>query len=228
VPDVFLHQKLRLEPGEATQWVEVRAVPNVLITVQQLDSQGKPHKSHEINVSGRFGDTAWWGEGRPDENGRILLKAPKGLADARFDLLVNEHQSTRYRWSSDSPWRNENQITVRRLEQDVNEMSVTYYSSPVLLVRAVAEDGSTIAGFKCRVVYSEDRKPYEESPNWISGVSDDVNFEKQQDGRWRSQSLLPGESVNLTVEVAGYQSWSQVFSLPEDVTQEVEAKLQKE
>jgi RNA polymerase sigma factor (sigma-70 family) len=228
VPDVFLHQKLQLEPGNATQWIEIHAVPNVVIAIQQLDSQGKPHKAHEVNVSGRFGDTSWWGEGRPDENGRIVLKAPKGLADARFYLLVNEHQATRFRWSSDSPWRNEDQITVPTLDHDVNGMSVTYYTSPVLLVRAVAEDGSTIPGFKCSVVYSDDRKPYEQPPHWISGVAGDVNFEKQQDGRWRSESLLPSENVNLTVEAAGYQSWSQAFSLPEDVTQEVEAKLQKQ
>jgi hypothetical protein len=228
VPDVFLHQKLRLEPGTATQWIEIRAVPHVVIAIQQLDSQGNPHKAHEINLSGRRGDTGWWGEGRPDENGKILLKAPKGLVDARFDLMVNEHQSTRYRWSSDSPWRNEHQITVPTLDHDVNEMSVTYYTSPVLLVRAVAEDGSIIPGFKCQLVYPNDRKSYEQPPNWISGVPGDVDFTKQQDGRWRSQSLLPSENVTLTVKAAGYQAWSQVLSLPEGVTQEVEAKPQKE
>ena len=228
IPDVFLHQKLRLEAGKAMQWVEIRAVPSVLITIQQLDSQGNPHKTHEIMLSGRFGDTGWWGEGRPDENGRILLKAPKGLANARFDFLVNEHQSTRYRWSNDSPWRNEHQITVPTLDHDINQMSVTYYTSPVVLVRAVAEDGSTIPGFKCKLVYASDRKPYEQPPNWIRGIEGDVNFETQQDGRWRSQSLLPSENVTLTVEAAGYQPWSQVFSFPEGVTQEVEAKPQKE
>lgn len=228
VPDVFTHQKVWLESGTPTQWMEIRAVPHVLITIQQLDSRLKPHKNHEINLSGRLGDTGWWGEGRPDENGRILLKAPQGLANARFDLLVNEHQSTRYRWSDDSPWRNENQITTPILAHDTNEMSVIYYTSPVLLVRAVSEDGTAIPDFKCRLVYSEDRKPYEQRPHWINGIQGDVLFEKQQDGRWRSESLLPDENVTLTVEAPGFQSWSQSYVLTEGTTQEIEPRLQKQ
>lgn len=228
VPDVFVHQNVSLESGEPTRWIEIHAVPHVLITIQQLDGKGAPHKSHEINVSGRLGDASWWGEGRPDETGRILLKAPQGLTNARFDLLVNEHQSTRYRWSDDSPWRNEHQITVPVLDHDTNEMSVMYYTSPILLVQAVAEDGTAIPNFRCQLVYSEDRKPYERPPHWVRDVSGDVDFEKQQDGRWRSESLLPDENIMLTVEALGFQPWSQSYTLPEGVTEEVEAKLQKQ
>jgi RNA polymerase sigma factor (sigma-70 family) len=227
VPDVFVHQKVSLESGEPTPWVEIHAAPHVLITIQQLDSKSTPHKAHEINVSGRLGDASWWGEGRPDETGRIQLKAPKGLTDVRFDLLVNEHQSTRYRWSNDSPWRNEHQVPAPILDHDTNEMSVMYYTSPILLIRAVSEDGTTIPDFKCQLVYGNDRKPYEQAPHWISGAAGDVNFEKQQDGRWRSESLLPDENVTLTIEATGFQPWSQSYTLPEGATQEVEAKLQK-
>jgi hypothetical protein len=227
VPDVFMHQKLSLESGRPSQWIEIRAVPHVLITIQQLDSKGRPHKSHEIHLSGRLSDSGWWGEGLPDETGKILLKAPQGLTDARFNISVNEHQSTRYRWSDDSPWRNEHEITVPILDQDINEISVMYYTSPVLLVRAVSEDGAAIPGFKCELVYPNDRKPYEHPPRWISGARGDINFEKQQDGRWRSESLLPDEHVTLSVEAAGFQPWSQSYTLPEGVTQEVEAKLEK-
>jgi hypothetical protein len=228
VPDVFTHQKVSLEPGQPTQWVEIRAVPHVLITIQQLDGKGNPHKSHEIRLSGRIGDTVWWGEGRPDDTGRIQLKAPQGLANARFDLTVNEHQSTRYRWSDDSPWRNEHEITAQILDHDTNEMSVMYYTSPVLLVRAVSEDDTAIPDFKCQLVYPIDRKQYDQPPRWISGAAGDVNFEKQQDGRWRSQSLLPDENVTLTVEAPGFEPWSQSYILPEGVTQEVDAKLVKQ
>lgn len=157
-----------------------------------------------------------------------MLKAPQGLANARFDLLVNEHQSTRYRWSDDSPWRNEHQITLPILEHDTNQMSVIYYTSPVLLVRAVSEYGNPIPDFKCRLVYSNDRKPYEQPPHWIGGVQGDVYFEKQQDGRWRSESLLPDENVTLIVEASGFQPWSHSYALAEGVTQEVEAQLQKQ
>jgi RNA polymerase sigma factor (sigma-70 family) len=225
VSDVFMHQRVRIEGGQATQSMEIRAVPHVVLGIQQLDGQGNPHKTHEVNVSGRLGDTGWWGEGRPDQDGRIAVKVPQGLADVRIGLLVNEHQSTRYRWSNDSPWRNENEITAAILDHDTNEISVMYYTAPILLVRATAEDGSAIPAFKCQVTYANDRKPYTQPPHWINGDSGDVNFEKQQDGRWRSQSLLPNEDLSLTVEAEGFQTWSQSINLAEGASQEIEAKL---
>ena len=143
-------------------------------------------------------------------NGTDLLAEFRATrAEADFSELVRRYTNLVY------------SIAKRRV-------SVTYYTSPVLLVRAVAEDGTATPGFKCKLVYSNDQKPHEQPPNWISGVGGDVDFEKQQDGRWRSQSLLPDENVILTVEAAGFQPWSQSMSLSEGATQEVEAKLQKQ
>lgn len=228
VSDVFLHQKLQIQAGQATQSIEIRAAPQVVLGIQQLDGQGHPHKTHEIPVSGRLGGTAWWGEGRPDQNGRVVVKVPQGLADVRIELMVNEHQSTRYRWSNDSPWRNEHEMTAAILDHDTNEISVMYYTAPVLLVRAVADDGSAISNFKCQITYANDRKPYTQAPHWINGDSGDVNFDKQQDGRWRSQSLLPDEDFLLMVEAEGFQTWSQSINLAEGATREIEAGLQKQ
>jgi hypothetical protein len=58
-------------------------------------------------------------------------------------------------------------------------------------------------------------------------VGGDVDFEKQADGRWRSEGLLPDENLRLTVEAEGYQSYSQPVNLPEGSTREVEARLQR-
>jgi hypothetical protein len=228
VPDVFLHQKLQIAAGPATQTMVIRAVPHVLIAIQQLDGQGQPHKTHAVHVSGRLGNTAWWGEGSPDPDARIVVKVPQGLADVRISLSVNEHQSTRYRWSTESPWRNEHDMTAAILDHDAREISVMYYTAPILLIRAVAEDGSAIAPFKCQINYANDRKPYTQPPHWINGDSGDVNFEKQQDGRWRSQSLLPDEDLSLTVEAQGFQAWTQTINLSEGASTEIEAKLHKQ
>ncbi|MGA2245164.1 MAG: hypothetical protein ABSH48_09210 [Verrucomicrobiota bacterium] len=228
VPDVFLHQPLHLDSGQASATVEIRAVPHVLVAMQQLDSQGNPHKTHEVHVSGQIGGTAWWGEGRPDDNGKILLEVPRTLVDARFDLSVNEHQSTRYRWSDDSPWSNEHQMRRAVLDQDLQDISVVYYTAPILLVRATAEDGTPVPAFKCELAYAGDRKPSPEAPRWISGIAGDVDFEKQPDGRWRSESLLPDENLLLTVQADGFQPYTQTVNLPEGATREIEARLQKE
>lgn len=231
VTDVFLHQKLHLEEGQATQTIEIRAVPHVLVGIQQLNSQGQPHKSHEINFFGQLGGATWWGTGRPDDNGRITMKVPKGLTNAQFDIMVNEHQSARYRWSDDAPWRNEHKMRAAVLDQDTTNISVTYYASPIVLVRAQAPDGSTITNFKCAITFPEGRKPYDHrydaTPHWNSGATGDVDFEKQQDGRWRSEGLLPDEKAQLTVQAEGYQSWSNSVALPEGVTREIVVTLER-
>lgn len=228
VPDVFLHQKIHLDSSQPTASTEIRAVPHVVVTIQQLNSKGSPHKTHEINASGQLDGNAWWGDGRPDENGKIVLKVPRGLMNARFDLQVNEHQSTRYRWSDDSPWGNEHSMTAAVMDQDQTNVSVIYYTSPVLLVRATAEDGSSVTNFKCQLDYAKGRKQWAKPPNWISGAGGDVDFEKQPDGRWRSESLLPDEYVKLTVQADGFQTSTQTVSLPEGATREVVAKLERQ
>ena len=142
--------------------------------------------------------------------------------------MVNEHQATRLRWSNDSPWSNEHQATAPVLDHDLPDVSVVYYTSPILLVRAGAEDGTAVPDFKCSLAYAQDRKPQVPTPNWISGVSGDVDFEKQQDGRWRSQSLLPDEDLVLTVRASGFQTYSNSINLPEGTTREVVATLSKQ
>jgi len=228
VPDVFLHQKLQIEAGQTEQSVEIRAVAHVVVGIQQLDGQSNPHKTHEIMISGLVGNTVWWEEARPDQNGKIMAKIPRGITKVRIVPSLNEHQSMRYRWSEDSPWRNEAEMTAPVLDHDTNGISVMYYNAPMLLVRAVAEDGSPITGFKCGADYAADRKPNPDPPGWVSGAKGDVDFEKQQDGRWRSESLLPDEDIMVTVKADGFQTWSGSVHLAEGATQEIEAPLKRQ
>jgi hypothetical protein len=228
VPDVFLHQSVTLEQGKTTQSVEIRAVPHVVIEIQQLDSAGKPKKSHEIMLNGRKSESGfYWTEGRPDANGKIVIKAPKGLTETELNLLANEHGATRFRWSQKGRLNNDRKIHLGTLSSDVKNLFVIYYTSPIVLVRAVGEDGSPIKEFKPNVFYGRDRRTDRDEFRWISGLTGDVNFEKQQDGRWRSESLLPDESFILTIEADGYHPWSERFSLPEGAVKELEVKLNK-
>ena len=42
-------------------------------------------------------------------------------------------------------------MTVAILDHDTTEISVVYHTAPILLVRAVADDGGAISEFKCQV-----------------------------------------------------------------------------
>jgi hypothetical protein len=95
------------------------------------------------------------------------------------------------------------------------------------LIKAVAEDGTVIKDFKPQIIYPSDKKTSASAPHWINGLQGDVHFEKQSDGRWRSESLLPDEKFLLIVEADGYKPWCDRFTLPEKDVKEVEVRLQK-
>ena len=59
------------------------------------------------------------------------------------------------------------------------------------------------------------------------GRQSDVSFEKQEDGRFRSEQLFPDEETTVTAHAEGYTSKSVQVKLPEGETKEVEIVLEK-
>lgn len=226
--DVFVHQSVTFEQGKAAQSLEIRAVPHVVVEIQQLDSAGKPRKGQVVDLTGQSGPAAWWSDHQPpDPNGKIVIKAPKGLTEARLRIIKNEHQASRFRWPGDKKLFNDDPIRLGTLKDDIKGLEVIYYTAPSVVVRAVAEDPSPIQGFKCQAIYANDKRPDRDPGGWVSGGQGDVRFEKQTDGRWRSIMLLPDESFLLVVEAEGYRPWAERFSLAEGAVKEVEARLQE-
>ena len=62
--------------------------------------------------------------------------------------------------------------------------------------------------------------------HWFHGIQGDVYFEKQEDGRWRSESLLPDEPFLLIVEADGYKPGCDRFTLAEKEIKNLEVRLQ--
>jgi hypothetical protein len=216
-----------LKTGGTSQTVEIKAVPHVEIELQQVDSAGKKIKTHAVQLVGRMGNNAFWTDGRPDDNGKIVIKAPKGLDEPEIRLTTNEHGVTRFRFAKDRPLLNNHEIKVGSLKKDIRGLTIYYYKSPVLLVKAVTEQGAAIADFKPQITYPNTKKPDTTAPHWINGLQGDVHFEKQTDGRWRTECLLPDESFLLTVEAEGYKPWCDRITLPEGEIKELEVRLQK-
>src|SRR5439155_18968023 len=91
LPAVFVGQNNTLKEGETPDAVEVRAVPTVTIEAQYLDSKGKPTRGHECHIFGQIDNTFWFGQGRPDADGKIVALVPHGLKNVQVDLMTNEH-----------------------------------------------------------------------------------------------------------------------------------------
>ena len=109
----------------------------------------------------------------------------------------------------------------------MTEVAVIRYVAPILLVKAVGEDGVVSA--------NSHRASSTGSTDAAAGgqfLRDGrrfgyVNFEHQVDGRWRSEQLLPDEKFTLTVEAEGYEPKSETLKLPEGAVKELEVRLKK-
>ncbi len=97
-PAVFGPKKLTLKEGETPGPVVIRGVPQVVIEGQYYDSRGKPRSGHEPDLWGRLADKAlgdqgvfFSTQGDVDRNGHFVIRAPKGLTEARLNVITNEH-----------------------------------------------------------------------------------------------------------------------------------------
>ncbi|MGD9633008.1 MAG: M56 family metallopeptidase [Pirellulales bacterium] len=228
--DVFLPQRVELVAGKTPPPIDISAVETVTIEAQIYDSAGKRRGGHEVNFFGRRGDEAgeyYFADGRPDADGHIEFQVPKGLRDARLTLIGNEHQALRYRWTAAGPLESRREIELGDLQRDRRGLEIVYFTAPILIVRARNEQGNAIPEFKPAVFYQDSVKPRDVGSRWLSGISGEVAFERQADGRWRSELLLPDEAFFVTVAADGYEPVTESLLLEEGVTKEIDVTLRK-
>jgi len=256
-PGVFGPKRLSLMAGETTVSVVVRAVPQVVIEGQFYDSAGKPRLGHEPMLWGRIDawgraekEQSWmkalsklWGgtgqedrgdpgnfyfaNGTMDTNGHFIVRAPKGLKEAKLDLSTNEHSALRVRMAKDGPLSNLTRgIGLSTLDHDIRGIEVVRYEAPILLVKVVAEYGTPVEKAKLDIEYGKGRGPREGRGGFVDGR--DVHYERQSDGCLRTEQLLPDEEFTVTVSAEGHNSRSENMKLAEGAIRELEFKLQKE
>jgi hypothetical protein len=230
LPGLFLNQKVTLREGEPTHSAEIRAIPHVSIEIQWLDSAGKPSAGNSAVCEGKlqqsqesYFDDRWYeglgnrAQPRSDSSGKMTVLAPKGLRDAT--LVLDADDAVRYRKAKDAPLINDRTVPLGALDENVQGIIAIRYRSPAVVVKAVAADGALIEDCKPKAVY----------PRGIDvRTPGDVFFKPLDDGRWRSERLLPDQEFTLTLEAPGYKSNSQKLSLPEGTTKELVVKLKRE
>jgi hypothetical protein len=90
-------------------------------------------------------------------------------------------------------------------------------------VKPAAADGSLLRAAKVNIEYAEGKGPWKSKGRFAEGK--DVHFEKQDDGRQRSEQLLPDEEFTVTVDAHGFEPKSEKLKLPEGVVKELEVRL---
>jgi hypothetical protein len=227
LPTVFVSQSVSLAAGKAPPAIEFRAVPEAVVEVRYVDSAGKPSYGHESFLGGKVAGSYFSIRVRPDDNGVIVAKVPKGLTGATMDLITNEHTALRHRVSKNGPLSNTRQIRLGTVDRDMREVTVIRYEAPILIVKAISEDGRPIYGFRIQGRYPDWRGPLGHGPFVLDGQPSDIYFYGRADGGWQSSQLLPDEPLILTVQAPGYQPATEKLSLPEGAVKELAVKLKK-
>jgi hypothetical protein len=229
LPGVFLRKQLTLKADEQPEPLEIRAVPHVVIEAQYYDSKGKPSRGHAGHLFGQIDkNNHWFGQCKIDGNGKMTILAPHGLTQARLSLMTNEHGVLRHRLKKDDPLSAKREIDLGTLDDDVKGIEIIHYVAPILIVDAKDKDGKQIKDFQVKVTYLSGTRKRESGVRFKNDVQGDVYQEKQEDGRWRTEQMLPEEEIEVTVSAKGYKPHTENLKLAEGTTKELAAVLEKE
>ena len=81
----------------------MRAVPHVRFEGQYVDSKGIHRGGWEQMIYGKLDGDSFFGQLRPNADGKIVGMIPLGLEEAQLNLTSNEHGVLRVRVGKDKP-----------------------------------------------------------------------------------------------------------------------------
>jgi hypothetical protein len=113
---------------------------------------------------------------------------------------------------------------VGTLKGDLRGIQIIRYEAPIVRIKVTAKDGGKLKDAKMSAVYGSGKPGF--FP--VEGPPTDIFFEKQEDGRFRSEQLLPDEDVTFTAHAEGYKPASIKLKLPERAEKSVELVLEKD
>ena len=219
MPAVFLERQMTLTKGELPEPVVLQALPHVTVTAQYVDSAGKPSSGHSQSLTGKLGDQYWWGRGSPDAGGKMVILAPRGLAEAKLNLVNNEHGAYRAQRDKDSPLESTRDLRLGTLTEDVPGILIHRYKAPMVVARVLAKDGGELKNVEVTGLYAGHDDPNAYRPYFESDASD---------GRIRTSQMLPDEELTITATADGYGPRTKKLKLPEGEILETEFVLAKE
>lgn len=221
--EVFLRQSLKIA-DKRPQQITIQAVPHVVLQGTYLNSKNEPCSGHEVMLFGRIDDSFYFARSStPGNDGKFELKIPHGLREAKLDLVTNEHSALKWRMSRDKPLERGRDVTLGTVEDDIYGFEVVRYTAPLLMVKAVDEQGRIVADITPVVTYAREANESENMTVYTTGSH--VSFEAQGDGRHRSSQLLPDEPIKVTVKKEGFNTTIQELTLKEGQEQEIQFVL---
>ncbi len=224
--EIFVSQNVTISPETNTNSFKIQAAPTVTFSAQYLDSQGKPTTGHSCYLFGEMNGIWYHDRISPDREGKISAKIPRGLEKVRVDLSTNEHGALRYRLASDQTLQQEQAggIDFGTADKDITGLEIIRYKAPIVLIAPVDSEGKTI-----KDAYVTAKYPWENEHPLIlkDDHRSDLSFEHQQDGRFRTEQMLPDEDVSFTIGAKGFETQTIApINLKEGEIKEISVTLQ--
>jgi hypothetical protein len=224
---VFTPRKISLKEGEPSEPLEIRASPHVVIEAQWVDGKGKPTTGFAGHLFGRIDGDYWFGEIKVDPNGKAVAQVPHGLEDVQLNLMTNEHHAIRWRKAKGDSLSRGRTIMLGTLDHDAKGIEIVHYTAPIVIVKGETKDTKPVPGLKLSANYSQQETEQMGGKRILAGgVQSDVGFEKQEDGRFRSEQLQPDLEFNLIAEADGFKPASRKLSITEGKTEEITLVLE--
>ncbi len=217
---VFLDRKLTLGDGDEPAPLEIRAVPHCTIEARWLDGGGKPTRGFAGHVAGTVGADYWHAPAHVAADGRVVVRAPRGMKQARLGIMTNEHGALLFRTAPGAPLRAGPAIPFGTLDRDIKGVEIVRFRAPILVVKGQTRDGKPVPGLIVAARYTP-AVPGQDGFILPGDRESDVNFEAQEDGRHRTSHLLPDREVTITAEAQGFRPGTARVNLPEGTNRDL-------
>ncbi len=231
LPGVFAPQKIRIQEGHEPQFVEIRAVPHVVVEARYHDSEGNTLGGRRQTLWGFIKEELWSAEVEPDSAGKYVFLAPRGMERASLPIVPPfQANALQYRASPNGPLMHAREIWLGTLDHDAKDIEIICYQAPTLFVKAADKDGRRVKGLTVAVDYTHpDFGPHGSSKAILKGgVQSDVSLEEQSDGRFRTMCLVPEREIVVTVRADGFKPEARQMTLPAGETFELSLVLETE
>ena len=131
---------------------------------------------------------------RPDANGVVSFRAPRGLREAEIRLDRGDQQTAyKVRIASGDPLDWKSRHNLGQLDADRTEVEVVAYRSPVVVIHVRTEGGEPIP-LDTKVHQGEN----------IRGGDYGTDAIRQPDGSFKTRGLVPDHEIELTAWPNGY------------------------
>lgn len=213
---------MTIRVGETPDPIEIRVAPYVVIEGGWVNSNGKPRSGGDLWIIGNIDGQSWHTTVHPSDKGRFSVQVPHGLERAQITLFPGQLTSTRYRIGKAGGLKAGQYIMFGQhdLERDVKDLQIFRYEKTGMIIRATTEDGRSIRDVILAGKYTEEIADAGTAISLRNGVSSEILFESQNDGRFRTDKLTPDREVEITAYADGFKPSSRKFKLPEGKIEE--------